>query len=66
MHQTFHYFAIVEILFDDFSSNFDFLYRMLAESTCRRTGKLGIVRRYKNSGNLDCRNRLFVLDKMIK
>lgn len=36
MYQTFHYFAIVEILFDDFSSNFDFLYRILAESTDER------------------------------
>lgn len=65
MHQTFHYFAIVEILFDDFSSEL----RLFIQNACRinrRTGKLGIVRRYKNSGNLDYRNRLFVLDKMIK
>lgn len=65
MHQTFHYFAIVEILFDDFLSEL----RLFIQNACRinrRTEKLGIVRRYKNSGNLDCRNRLFVLDKMIK
>lgn len=60
MHQTFHYFAIVEILFDDFSSEL----RLFIQNACRIN--LGIVRRYKNSGNLDCRNRLFVLDKMIK
>lgn len=41
MHQTFHYFAIVEILFDDFSSEL----RLFIQNACRinrRTGKLGI------------------------
>lgn len=41
MHQTFHYFAIVEILFDDFSSEL----QLFIQNACRinrRTGKLGI------------------------
>lgn len=39
MHQTFHYFAIVEILFDDFSSEL----RLFIQNACRinrRTGNL--------------------------
>lgn len=31
MHQTFHYFAIVEILFDDFSSEL----RLFIQNACR-------------------------------